>query len=126
MAHFAEINSNNIVLRVLVVSNEDITDQNGQEQEQLGINFLKNLIGQDTNWVQTSYTASFRKRYAGIGFSYNEELDAFIPPKPYGSWILNEETADWEPPIPMPTDASEGSYYSWNEETTSWDLMTNS
>lgn len=125
MAHFAELDSNNTVLRVLVVSNDDIKDQNGQEQEQLGITFLQGLLGQDTNWIQTSYNNNFRTRYAGIGYSYNETLDAFIAPKPYDSWILNEETADWEAPIPMPTDTPEGSYYSWNEATLSWDLMNN-
>lgn len=97
MAHFAELDNNNTVLRVLVVDNSDITDENGQEQEQLGITFLKNLFGQDTRWIQTSYNNNFRVRYAGINFSYDETFDAFIPPKPVeGNWILNEQTLEWE------------------------------
>lgn len=80
MAHFAELDSNKTVLRVLVVSNDDITDENGQEQEQLGITFLQNLLGEDTKWVQTSYNSNFRGTYAGIGYSYDEENDVFVPP----------------------------------------------
>lgn len=101
MAHFAELNVDNTVLRVLVVDNNDITDENGQEQEQLGITFLQNILGQDTRWVQTSYNNNFRFRYAGIGYTYDEELDAFIPPKPDGSWVLNSETLNWEPSEPI-------------------------
>ena len=82
MAHFAELDSNNTVLRVLVVSNDDITDENGQEQEALGITFLQNLFGADTQWVQTSYNNNFRGTYAGIGFTYDEENDVFLPPQP--------------------------------------------
>lgn len=95
MAHFAQLDSNSKVLQVLVVSNDDITDENGQEQEQLGITLLKSILGQDTNWIQTSYNNKFRKRYAGIGYIYNENLDAFIPPKPEGPYVLNEETLEW-------------------------------
>lgn len=80
MAHFAELDPNNVVLRVLVVSNDDITDANGQEQEALGISFLQNLFGTDTRWVQTSYNANFRSCYAGIGMTYNAEEDIFVPP----------------------------------------------
>lgn len=80
MAHFAELDSNNIVTRVLVVNNIDIIDENGQEQEQLGITFLQNLLGADTQWVQTSYNNNFRGTYAGIGYTYDEVSDIFVPP----------------------------------------------
>ena len=83
MAHFAQLDENNIVLNVVVVANSDITDENGIEQEKIGIQFLKSLFGEDTNWKQTSYNKNIRKRYAGIEYTYDENLDAFIPPKPY-------------------------------------------
>ena len=82
MAHFAELDSNNVVLRVLVVSNDDITDDNGQEQESLGVAFLQGLLGTDTRWVQTSYNGNFRGRYAGIGFTYDPVTDVFVEPEP--------------------------------------------
>lgn len=128
MAHFAELNQNNEVLRVIVVANEDTSDQNGVEDETIGIAFCKKLFGSNTNWRQTSYNGNFRKRYAGIGYSYNEELDAFIPPKPYPSWVLNEETAEWEAPIPVPELTQEEidslSFYRWDEDSQSWILET--
>lgn len=80
MAHFAELDSNNTVLRVLVVSNDDITDENGDEQEELGVAFLQGLLGEDTIWKQTSYNNNFRGTYAGIGYTYDEENDVFVPP----------------------------------------------
>jgi hypothetical protein len=115
MAHFAELDSNNTVLRVIVVNNNDVLDGNGQESEEVGINFCKGLFGGE--WKQTSYNASFRKNYAGIGYTYDSVLDAFIPPQPYPSWVLNQSTCLWEAPVPMPTD---GQLYSWDEATTSW------
>ena len=115
MAHFAEIGLNNTVLRVIVVNNEVLKDENGVEQESIGQEFCRNLLG--GIWIQTSYNSNFRKNYAGIGYVYDAERDAFIPPKPFNSWLLNEETCQWEPPTPMPTD---GEPYDWDEDTTSW------
>lgn len=116
MAHFAELDANNIVLRVIVVSNNDTADgQTGEEIESIGIAFCQRLFGGD--WKQTSYNGKFRKRYAGIGYTYDATLDAFIPPKPYPSWTLDNATADWVAPVPMPND---GKAYSWDEATQSW------
>ena len=117
MAHFAELNIDNLVQQVLVVSNSDIVDTNGVESEEIGIGFLKKLFGANTIWKQTSYNGNFRKNYAGIGYTYDEERDAFIPPKPYPSWVLNEDTCWYEAPIPYPND---GNRYYWNEDTLSW------
>jgi hypothetical protein len=118
MAHFAEIDSNNIVLRVLVV---------GDEQENRGQEFLANDCGLGGTWLKTSYNTQhgvhllggtpYRKNYAGIGFTYNATKDAFIPPQPSNSWVLNENTCDWEPPIPYPTD---GKLYLWSEDIVNW------
>lgn len=116
MAHFAELDANNVVLQVLVVRNEDILDENGVESEAIGVQRCKDLFG-GVDWKQTSYNGNFRKRYAGIGDVYNKELDAFIAPKLYESWILNLETGKWEAPIPIPQDDN---HYSWDEETKSW------
>lgn len=126
MAHFAEIDQNNVVTRVIVVSNADTHDVNGIENEELGIAFCKRLFGVNTNWKQTSYNGNFRVRYAGIGYTYNESLDAFIPAKPYPSWILNTQTADWDPPVPMPErtpeEIEQGYYYTWDETNQNWVL----
>ena len=128
MAHFAQLDENNIVMQVIVVDNKDITDPHtGQEDEILGIAFCKKLFG--GRWIQTSYNNKIRVRYAGIGYSYNSTLDAFIPPKPFESWILNNETANWESPIgPSPEltteELSAGSTYYWDEENIRWDLVT--
>jgi hypothetical protein len=116
MAHFAQLDENNVVTQVIVVGNNELLDANGQEREELGVAFCQKLFG--GNWKQTSYNHSMRKRYAGIGYSYNADLDAFVPPKPYASWTLNSESASWDPPTPMPT--TEGKMYSWDEATTSW------
>lgn len=124
MAHFAQLNENNEVINVIVVGNNDCLDENGQESEQKGIEFCKSILGPNTKWVQTSYNNNIRVRYAGIGMTYDETLDAFIPPKPYNSWVLNNTTASWEAPVPMPTDAPEGSYYQWNEDNVNWELIT--
>ena len=110
MAHFAEIDENNIVLRVLVTDNND---PNGDEGYQW---LLDNLGG---TWVKTSYNGSIRKNNAGVGFSYDAERDAFIRPKPFDSWILNEETCRWEAPSPYPTG---GFTYYWNESDLAWEL----
>lgn len=115
MAHFAKLGSNNEVLEVIVVHNNELLDENGVEQEQLGIDFCQTLFG--GTWVQTSYNNNARKNFAARGYSYDSGRDAFIPPKPYASWILNEDTCLWESPTPYPTD---GEVYTWDEDTTSW------
>lgn len=115
MAHFAEIDENNVVSRVIVVNNSDILDENGNESEDIGKQFCNNLLG--GNWIQTSYNRNFRKNFAGTGMIYRPDLDAFISTPMYGSWILNEETCQWEPPIPMPNDNKK---YTWNDESQEW------
>ena len=121
MAHFAQLDENNNVIQVIVVGNPDCLDENGVESEQIGISFCKSLIPRrETRWIQTSYNGNIRNKYAAIGDIYDETLDAFIPPKPYSSWILNTETLDWESPVPRPDDENE---YIWNEETQSWDQV---
>lgn len=117
MAHFAKLDENNVVLEVHVVHNNELLDENGVEQEQKGIDFLINWSNGYLAWKQTSYNGSFRKNYAGIGYSYDVQRDAFIPQQPFSSWVLNEDTCRWEPPTPMPTD---GKMYSWDEATTNW------
>ena len=122
MAHFAKLGVGNKVLTVEVVSNDIATT------EQAGINFLNNLYKTNDIWKQTSYNTQggahklggtpFRKNYAGIGYTYDEAKDAFIPPQNYSSWTLNEDTCQWEAPSARPDD---GKMYDWNEETTSWD-----
>ena len=116
MAHFAKIGLNNIVTDVLVVANRDTMNSQGNEQESIGIEFLKTLTGHET-WIQTSYNGNIRKNYASIGYTYDSQRDAFIPPKPFESWVLNENTCQWEAPTSMPNDNKE---YRWNESTTSW------
>ena len=108
MAHFAKIDSNNIVKQVVVVSNDvAITEQDG-------IDFLKQTHGDRFTWVQTSYNCNFRKQFAGVNFVYDEDNDIFIAPQPYPSWSL-DSNHDWQPPTLKPD-----GFYSWNEETTSW------
>lgn len=119
MAHFARLDENSNVLAVHVVNNNIITID-GVESEQAGIDFLTDLH-EHTLWKQTSYNGTIRKNYAGIGYTYDTGRDAFIAPKPYGSWVLNEATCQWEAPVAYPLD---GENYSWNEETFSWDLVT--
>jgi hypothetical protein len=124
MAHFAEIDENNIVLRVTVVANEVLLDENGIEQENLGLKHLEHLGGR---WVQTSYNNNIRTRYAGVGMIYRENLDAFIYPQPYPSWTLNEITFEWEPPIPYPVfDEENPKYYRWNEDILNWEEIQES
>lgn len=125
MAHFAELNENNEVIYVCFIRNDDIMDENGNEVEQIGINHLKLHHGSERRWVQTSMSRSFRKNWGGIGYIYREDLDAFIPPKPYPSWILNMETYIWDPPITMPelTEEQENSCYcAWDEENLKWNI----
>jgi hypothetical protein len=118
MAHFAQLDQNNIVLQVIVVHNNELLD-NGVESEAKGIAFCQSLFP-GTNWVQTSYNGNMRKNYAGIGFTYDAGRDAFIPPQPYASWMLNETTCRWDAPVPYPQD---GKAYRWDEPTISWVLM---
>lgn len=118
MAHFAELDANNVVLRVIVVGNKDTSDASGVEKESIGKAFCERLFG--GNWVQTSYNGNIRKRYAGIGYSYDPTLDAFIAPQPYPSWTL-DANADWQAPVPMPDD---GKMYSWDEAAQSWVEVT--
>ena len=135
MASFAKIGLNNKVIEVQSVVNEVLQDSNGVEQENIGIDFLTKLTGWAI-WKQTSYNTNagvhnnggtpLRKNHAGIGYTYDEDRDAFIPIKPFNSWILNEDTCLWESPVIKPELTQEQidnkSYYSWNEETTTWDL----
>ena len=121
MAHFAEIDANNVVLRVIVVGNKDTADANGVEKEHIGAAFCERLFG--GTWKQTSYNGNIRKNYAGLGYTFDSARDAFIPPKPYNSWVLVEATCQWEAPVPMPADAGTGEppkMYTWDEATTSW------
>ena len=131
MAHFAELNADNVVTRVIVVANKDTADANGVEKEYIGAAFCERLFG--GTWKQTSYNNSFRKHYAGIGYTYNSGIDAFVPPKPYASWVLDNNTANWNPPVARPQDEGTGDppkRYMWNEEsyqadnTQGWVLVT--
>ena len=115
MAHFAKLGVGNIIERVEVVSNDIATN------EQAGVDFLNTLYGTRDTWKQTSYNGNIRKNFAGIGFTYDQTRDAFIPPQPYPSWTLNETTCQWEAPVAYPTD---GQAYIWNETTKQWDLIT--
>ena len=125
MAHFAELDSNNVVLRVIVVSNADTSTAQGEEKESIGIAFCERLLG--GTWVKTSYNATIRKNYAGIGYTYDKDRDAFIPPKPYASWVLNETTCLWDSPVAYPTDVGTPEapkFYQWDEPTQTWELVT--
>lgn len=117
MAHFAQLNENNVVTQVIVVHNNELL-LDGVENETKGVIFCKSLYGENTRWVQTSYNGNKRKNYAGIGFTYDATRDAFIPPKPYESWVLNEDTCQWDAPTPYPSD---GQIYRWNEELQQWE-----
>lgn len=120
MAHFAQLDENNLVTQVIVVHNNDC-QLNGVEVEEAGVLFCKSLFGVDTIWKQTSYNGNIRKNYAGIGYTYDAGRDAFIPPQPFASWVLNEETCRWDAPVAMPED---GKRYTWDEATTSWVEVT--
>ena len=132
MASFAKIGLNGKVIEVQSVVNEVLYDANGVEQESIGIDFLTKLTGWAI-WKQTSYNTHggvhdkggipLRKNHAGIGYTYDENRDAFIPPKPFKSWVLNESTCLWESPIPYPSDAPIDKIYTWNEQIQNWDLQ---
>lgn len=120
MAHFAQLDENNVVTQVIVVHNNELMD-NGVESEAKGITFCQSLFGQGTCWKQTSYNGNIRKNYAGIGYSYlPAPIDGFAPPRPYPSWNLDPDVCQWVAPVPMPTDDQR---YSWNEETQSWEVI---
>lgn len=116
MAHFAQLNESNIVTQVIVVHNNELM-QDGVEQEAKGVAFCQSLFGANTQWKQTSYNGNMRKNYAGIGYTYDAGRDAFIPPKPFESWVLDEESCLWAAPTPRPQD---GKFYRWDESTLSW------
>lgn len=120
MAHFAKLDENNIVTQVTVITNDTVDNLPFPESEPIGISFLTDLFGEGIKWVQTSYNANFRRNFAGVGYSYDASLDAFIPPQPYPSWIFNPNTCQWDPPVPYPND---GKVYYWDEATLSWVLM---
>lgn len=128
MAHFAQIDENNIVTQVIVVGNEDCKTKKGKESEVVGIAFCRNLLGADTKWVQTSYNANIRFRYASIGMKYDSTNDVFYSQSPYASWTLNTSTWEWEAPVDMPDDEGYNDEdpptklvtYDWDEDSTSW------
>jgi hypothetical protein len=133
MAHFAQLDADNNVLQVIVVDNNDILDEDGNESEALGITFCQNLFGSDTTWVQTSYNLNFRTHFASVNGTYDSTLDAFIPPKPFPSWLLDNDTLTWYPPVtrPLPTDDISHYYdesletwvgvaWDWDEDNTKW------
>lgn len=121
MAHFVKLNENNQIVDSVVVNNYVLVDGEGKEIEQNGINFLKSMFGENTKWVQTSYNSNFRKQYAGVGFTYDEQNDVFIAPKPYASWLL-DENFDWQAPIEKP-DHTESQQCVWNEELLEWQII---
>ena len=132
MAHFAKINTDNIVVDVVVVKDSQILID-GKENEEKGVIFLNKLFNSDYNWKQTSYNTSggvhklggtpFRKNYGGIGYIYDEDKDAFYTPQPYSSWTLNEETCQWECPVVRPSFDATTQFISWNEENIAWDIL---
>ena len=119
MSHFAKIDKDNVVIHISVVDNKDILDNSGYESEVIGIAYLQSVHGNNTNyrWKQTSYNGTFRKNYAGVGYTYDSTRDAFIAPQNYPSWILNKTTCQWESPVAYPDDDK---VYSWDELTTNW------
>ena len=119
MAHFAKLGIGNIVEKVIVVSNDiAITEQAGSD-------FINKLYNTRDIWKQTSYNNNIRKNFAGIGYQYDQQRDAFIPPKPFNSWILNEDTCIWNAPVAMPTtELEDNQYYSWNESIINWEIKT--
>jgi hypothetical protein len=125
MAYFAKLGTGNIIEKVISINNSVITDINGIEQEQLGVDFINKLYNTRDVWKQTSYNRTFRKNYAGIGYQYDQTRDAFIAPKPFNSWILNEDTCRWNAPVAMPTtELEDNQYYSWNESIINWEIKT--
>ena len=142
MAHFAQLDENNVVTQVIVVSNDDTSDSNGTETESIGVAFCQKLLGADTNWKQTSYNGNMRGNYAGIGYTYMSNVatlgvgstDIFIGQKPYDSWTIDTTAAQWKAPITQPTltdeEVAANKYYEWNESayqgdnSKGWDLKT--
>jgi len=142
MAHFAKLDSNNVVTQVIVVSNDDTSDNNGVEVESIGVAFCQKLLGADTNWKQTSYNGNMRGNYAGIGYTYMSNVaalgvgstDIFINQQPHASWTIDTTAASWKAPITQPTltdeEVAANKYYEWNESayqgdnTKGWDLKT--
>lgn len=120
MAHFAQLDDDNKVTQVIVVSNAELLDEDGQESEARGVAFCQNLFP-GTRWAQTSYNGNIRKNYAGVGYTYDETRDAFISPRPFVSWTLDEATCQWTAPVPCPQD---GRLYVWDEATLSWQEIT--
>ena len=120
MGHYAKIDEKNVVTQVVVVDNKDMADAFGVEKEHIGAAHLEKILG--GVWKQTSYNGNMRKNYAGIGYTYQADIDAFVPPKPFASWLLNA-AAQWEAPVAMPTD---GKMYSWDEEAVNWVVINNS
>jgi hypothetical protein len=127
MAYFAKLGTGNIVEQVISINNAVITDANGVEQEQLGNDFINKLYNTRDVWKQTSYNNNIRKNFAGIGYKYDQARDAFIPKKPFNSWVLNETTCLWEAPVAKPTLTQEqidnNNYYRWNETIQNWELV---
>ena len=131
MAHFAQLDENNVVTQVIVVDNKDTSDANGVEKEHIGAAFCERLLG--GTWKQTSYNSTIRKNFAGIGFTYDQTRDAFIPPKPYNSWVLVEETCRWKAPVDYPETYTQNltdeqgnpakDRYYWNENKVNWELI---
>lgn len=115
MAHFAKLDDNNVVTQVVVVDNRDTADAFGVEKEHIGAAFLERILG--GVWKQTSYNGNMRKNYAGVGYTFDAQRDAFIPPKPFDSWVLVEESCQWNPPVPYPND---GKPYTWDESNLQW------
>jgi len=116
MAHFAQLDGNNVVTQVIVVANEELLFE-GVENETQGVIFCRSLFGNDTKWVQTSYNGNIRKHYAGIGFTYDADKDAFIAPQPYASWVLDADL-NWTAPVEMPV--VEGKFFGWFEPNQEW------
>ena len=123
MAHFAQLDENNKVINVIVIQNEFMIDENGNESEELGIERCKKFTDPNGKWIQTSYNNKFRGKFASIDGYYIEDLELFSYPKPYESWVFNEETLDWDAPISVPEDAPGlGQGYIWNESIINWEL----
>jgi hypothetical protein len=122
MAHFAQLDQNDNVIRVAQIDDKHCINAFGEESEESGRQYLRAVHGQDTRWKQTFIDGKLRKNYAGANFKYNSLLDAFIPPKPYLSWVFNEETCSWDPPTPQPP-VNDKVSYDWNEETLEWEAV---
>lgn len=117
MAHFAQLDKNWVVQQVIVVNNSILLNEQGVECDWLGEQFCQQLYGAHTKWIQTSYNGNKYKNFAGIGYTFDPHRNAFIPPRPHSSWILNEESCRWDAPVPFPSD---GGFYAWDEESGAW------